>query len=233
MLEFMQCLHSNELEDLRYNGIFFSWSNNSLGCANVSRKLDRVLINQAWMNMFPQAECNFLPHRISDHSPMVVRIRITSLKRNLPFRFFNFWTLNPKFVAQGWQLEVIGTKMYCVVKRLRALKLPLRLLNINDFGAISKRVEEYRSELYQCQQSLDCNPADDQLRVVEKELAAKFSTLCLAEEIFYKQKAQIHWLKDGDQNTSYFMKVFSSKANRRKVLSLEDPNGEVLQSQES
>ncbi|XP_059638701.1 uncharacterized protein LOC132280973 [Cornus florida] len=58
MADFKDFLHANSLEDLRYNGIFHTWSNGSFGYANISRKLDRVLINQPWMAKFPQAECS-------------------------------------------------------------------------------------------------------------------------------------------------------------------------------
>ncbi|XP_059627187.1 uncharacterized protein LOC132269981 [Cornus florida] len=187
------------------------------------------------MTAFPRAACEFLPHGISDHSPMVVKFGPQSPKKNLPFRFFNFWTLNEKFldiVQQGWSMHFRGTKMFSVVQRLRALKGPLKALNRKEFGAISRKVATCKEELEQCQRSLDLNPIDDLLRVNERDLANKYSELCLAEEMFYKQKAQVHWLKVGDQNTAYFMKAFSSKSNKRKIIAIEDLNGSSIQGQE-
>ncbi|XP_059635593.1 uncharacterized protein LOC132277762 [Cornus florida] len=177
MEDFKNCVFRNELEDLRYTGIFFTWTNSSFGAANISKKLDRVLINYDWMCKFPQSSADFLPHGISDHSPMVQ-----------------------------------GTKMFCVVQKLRALKHPLKMLNRNDYGDISLKVAAY-----------------DLLRINEREIAKRYANLCLAEEMFFKQKAQVHWLRVGDQNTAYFMKCFSSKVNKRKINSIEDHNGEVLQ----
>ncbi|XP_059654589.1 uncharacterized protein LOC132301347 [Cornus florida] len=231
MEDFKTCLNKNELEDLRYHGIFHSWTNKSFGCANISRKLDRVLANQAWMAKFPQFECCFKPWGVSDHAPMIMSIGEVSVKRNLPFRFFNFWTQHRDFlsiVSQGWQLEVHGSKMFRVVQKLRALKGPLKQLNKKEFSDISARVQACREDLYSCQSNLDLNPMDDQLRSKEKELVGKFSEWCLAEELFYKQKAQIHWLKEGDQNTFFFMKNFSTKCNRRKVETLTSTDGVQL-----
>ncbi|XP_059658763.1 uncharacterized protein LOC132305101 [Cornus florida] len=194
MVDFNNCLHRNGLEDLRYSGTYFTWTNSSFGCANISRKLDRVLINQAWMAVFPKATCEFLPH--------------------------------------GWSIHFRGIKMFSVVQRLRALKGPLKTLNRKEFGAISRKVTACKEELEHCQRSLDLNPADDLLRVNERDLASKYSELCLAEEMFYKQKAQVHWLKVGDQNTAYFMRAFLSKSNKRKIVAIEDPNGTSVQGQE-
>ncbi|XP_059639491.1 uncharacterized protein LOC132281844 [Cornus florida] len=228
MHEFRECLEKNGLEDLRYSGVFHTWSNGCYGCANISRKLDRVLVNYSWMALFTQAECEFMPHGISDYSPMVVRFGNLTLKRNVPFRFFNFWTLHPAFVlivSYEWQREFHGSKMFILAQKLRAIKKTLKQLNKSAYSDISARVAACRVELSLCQRSLDMFPLDDSLKLNEKELACKFTELSLAEEMFFKQKAQVHWLKEGDQNTAFFMRSFSSKANRRKLMSITDSNG--------
>ncbi|XP_059663774.1 uncharacterized protein LOC132309486 [Cornus florida] len=231
MEEFKACLNKNELEDQRFNGIFHSWSNKSFGCANISRKLDRILVNHAWISKFPHSECCFKLWGVSDHAPMVVYLGEIDSKKNLPSRFFNFWALHTDFlsiVAQGWQLEVNGTRMFRVVQKLRALKRPLNQLNKKDFCDILAKVKACKNDLFLCQSTLDQNPIDDHLRTREKLLAKKFSEMCLAKELFFKQKAQIHWLKEGDQNTAFFMRNFSSKCNRRNVESITNSVGAQL-----
>ncbi|XP_059626612.1 uncharacterized protein LOC132269441 [Cornus florida] len=231
MQDFKECLDRNGLEDMRFTGVFHTWSNRSYGGANITRKLDRVLVNFNFISLFPQAECEFLPQGISDHSPMVVRFGELTPKRNIPFRFFNFWTLDPSFfiiVSQEWQRVIHGSRMFILVQKLRSLKQPLKLLNKASFSDISARIAACREELSLCQRSLDLNPNDDSLRLNENELSSKFTELSLAEELFYKQKAQVHWLKEGDQNTAFFMRSFGSKANRRKVQSIFNSYGSQL-----
>ena len=61
------------------------------------KKLDRVLINQTWLDKFPTAFADFLPLCISDHSPTLLNITSTTSRRGNPFRFYNYWSSLDKF----------------------------------------------------------------------------------------------------------------------------------------
>ncbi|KAK3218470.1 hypothetical protein Dsin_012440 [Dipteronia sinensis] len=55
MEEFSDCLQSSELDDLRFLGFLHTWCNKrSNGC--ISRKLDRVLVNNDWLVKFENSE---------------------------------------------------------------------------------------------------------------------------------------------------------------------------------
>ena len=60
MEDFNGCCFSAELDDLKFSGQWFTWSNK---CPSnpISRKLDRALINHSWMNIFPNADADFQP----------------------------------------------------------------------------------------------------------------------------------------------------------------------------
>lgn len=68
MREFLQCTAVTELSDLPYIGNSFTWSNKQ-GDTIVSKKLDRILINDRWLDIFPNALGVFGDPGISDHSP--------------------------------------------------------------------------------------------------------------------------------------------------------------------
>ncbi|KAF7806998.1 putative N-acetyltransferase [Senna tora] len=70
---FRSFIDQNCLIDLPLKGCRFTWSNNrEQGC--VKEKIDRVLANRKWLNMFPNAVINALPAIGSDHSPLVVML---------------------------------------------------------------------------------------------------------------------------------------------------------------
>ncbi|KAK3189463.1 hypothetical protein Dsin_029024 [Dipteronia sinensis] len=71
MEEFNDCLQSLELDDLRFSGFLHTWCNKrSNGC--ISKKLDRVLVNNDWLVKFENSEAIFFPSSISDHCPSMV-----------------------------------------------------------------------------------------------------------------------------------------------------------------
>ncbi|XP_059659110.1 uncharacterized protein LOC132305492 [Cornus florida] len=169
--EFNKCIHTCELCDLRYCGTFFTWTNKSPGVANISKKLNRVLANDKWLTTFLISECEFLPHGVSDHSPMVVKVGNPNPRRNSLFRFFNFLGNHRDFlstVTNAWDVRVDGNSMFQVTRKLKSLKQHLKLLNTKEFSEISLRVIAAKDDLNLCQKSLDSRPSDEQLRTKER-----------------------------------------------------------------
>lgn len=95
-------------------------------------KLDRVMGNSKWIEMFPTAEAYFMPEGLFDHSPMLVTVYPEISRGKLPFKYFTIWSKAPGFlerVQECWQTQVEGTKMFQVVRRLKLVKEELKKLN--------------------------------------------------------------------------------------------------------
>ncbi|KAK3212635.1 hypothetical protein Dsin_017341 [Dipteronia sinensis] len=91
MDEFNDCFQSSELDDLCFSGFLHTWCNKrSCGC--ISKKLDRVLVNNDWLVKFENSEVIFLPPSTSDHCPSMVKLGLQGIKKNRPFKIFNFLT---------------------------------------------------------------------------------------------------------------------------------------------
>nr|GEW14982.1 RNA-directed DNA polymerase, eukaryota, reverse transcriptase zinc-binding domain protein [Tanacetum cinerariifolium] len=90
MIDFNECVNSLELEDICSFGFRFTWTK-SLKNPNSSimKKLDRIMINEEFLQQFQNAHGMFLPSVISDHSPDVVTIP-EGLKKRRSFRFVNY-----------------------------------------------------------------------------------------------------------------------------------------------
>ena len=114
MDELNTCCSNADLDDLRFKGHWFTWSNKNL--ANpILRKLDRALINPRWTSCYPNAEAKFIQPGISDHSPVIVRLGLPYPQIRKPFRFFNFLTDHPSFatsVMTAWSEVVEGSPLF-------------------------------------------------------------------------------------------------------------------------
>jgi len=55
-----ECINEAELDDFKFGGHFFTWSNRREE-APIMRKLDRVLANADWENLFSGSEATFFP----------------------------------------------------------------------------------------------------------------------------------------------------------------------------
>ncbi len=53
------------------------------------KKLDRVLVNHSWLDLFSQCVVQFMAPRISDHSLVVISLGEKQDYGPKPFKFFN------------------------------------------------------------------------------------------------------------------------------------------------
>ncbi|XP_062110392.1 uncharacterized protein LOC133822162 [Humulus lupulus] len=65
-------LTNAKIEALKSMGSYFTWTNNQDGSARIYSKIDHVLINEEWLDMFPQSLAMFQWEVVSDHCSCVV-----------------------------------------------------------------------------------------------------------------------------------------------------------------
>ncbi|XP_043696949.1 uncharacterized protein LOC122647653 [Telopea speciosissima] len=70
--DFNTFIEDSGLIDLKWKGEAMTWNNRQSGDARIRCKLDRVMVNLAWMDVFITSEAIFHPPGLSDHSPVVV-----------------------------------------------------------------------------------------------------------------------------------------------------------------
>ncbi|XP_013679210.1 uncharacterized protein LOC106383683 [Brassica napus] len=86
MRDSLNCTISAALLDLPYCGNSFTWSNNQ-GLSVISKKLDRILVNDLWLSSFPDSLGVFGDPGISDHSPCCIFLDASKPKLKHPFKY--------------------------------------------------------------------------------------------------------------------------------------------------
>lgn len=90
-------------------------------------RLDRALISLDWMSNF-QCKLSSLMRLALDHSPISLTLDRVNRKKGFPFRFEKMWSVHPilyEKIKEWWGIEVDGTSMYRVAKKLRFIKLEI------------------------------------------------------------------------------------------------------------
>ncbi|GFY83129.1 hypothetical protein Acr_02g0013690 [Actinidia rufa] len=225
MRDFQRCCYELSISDLRHTGLHYTWTNNS-----VWSKLDRAMVNIRWVQEGLKAVANFgLPGKCSDHSPCVVTMFDIKDEGARPFKFFNMWAQHFDFldiVSRVWGLQVHGTEMYKLCRKLKALKLPLKELNKLHFSHLSARAAAAEEDLLQCQQMLHDNPRDELLQNNIADLRKKATRLAEAELSYCSQLAKSKFIKNSDRGTKIFHDLIKSNKARNQIVSLSDANGD-------
>ncbi|XP_071694713.1 uncharacterized protein [Rutidosis leptorrhynchoides] len=231
MREFKECLDEIQVTDLNYSGINFTWNQSPLENHGMLKKIDRVLVNEAFLTEYPNAYTIFQPYRISDHSPAVLKVPSIVSTRPKMFRFSNYIAENEKFrdcVADVWKEQIEGHVMYTIVRRLRLLKKPLRKLMWQK-GNLHNNVIRLRDKLDNLQLQLDANPSSEEIRDAEIKTLKEYNDAIWDEERFLKQKSKVEWLQVGDSNSKYFHKVVKAKANRCRINAVTNNEGILVE----
>ncbi|KAG7588721.1 Reverse transcriptase domain [Arabidopsis suecica] len=234
MRDFRSCLLDSELFDLVYKGSTFTWWN-KCGSRPVARKIDRVLVNDAWTSTFSSSYANFGEPDFSDHASCEVVLDSASLKIKRPFRFFNYLLVNQDFIhlirEQWYSCNFTGSAMYRVSKKLKHLKPHIRSFSRDNYSDLEKRVAEAHALVLHCQKNTLSNPSTINASL---ELAAtkKWHILAKAEESYFCQKSSVSWLLEGDSNTAYFHKMADMRKSLNTIRFLYDDRGERIDSQQ-
>ncbi|GJV35562.1 RNA-directed DNA polymerase, eukaryota, reverse transcriptase zinc-binding domain protein [Tanacetum coccineum] len=179
MNEFKDVVNNVEVEDLCSTRFQFTWTKSlkNTMCSTL-KKLDRIMVNDGFMQQFEKADGVFLPYLISDHSPAIMTIPKGIIKKKKSFRFANY-------VIK----DLRGCQMYKVVQRLKILKKPLNQLNWQN-GNLFEKANALKEKLK------DADPFDLINRQNAVNLVGEYKKVVEDELKLLHQKAKVKWLKE-------------------------------------
>ncbi|XP_074271859.1 uncharacterized protein LOC141595792 [Silene latifolia] len=193
MRPLVQVVHDCQLEDLGARGAFYTWTNKHEYGTKMYSRLDRVLVNADWVDMFPDSYVHFLPEGLFDHCPGLIQF-----EGEMPMR---------------------GTPRYRIVQKLKGLKADLRKLNKEQFGDIENLTHVAELSLSQFQTMLVHDPLNEDLCLSKKECSKDLEELRKSRDPFLRQKPKCEWMKHGDDNTAFFHANIKRKRARNEEVS--------------
>ncbi|XP_048498217.1 uncharacterized protein LOC109134680 [Beta vulgaris subsp. vulgaris] len=131
-----------------------------------------------------------------------------------PFRFFKMWQTHPQYmdiITQAWQQTQSGTKMFLLVKKLKAVKGELKKLNRERFGDIAAQDAKAYLAFQVLQDALHADPSNEDIANREREAQTEYLSAHKTYMQFLAQKAKSEWLKEGDENTSFFHQAIKQR----------------------
>ncbi|KAL0439863.1 UNVERIFIED_CONTAM: hypothetical protein Slati_2469300 [Sesamum latifolium] len=149
------------------------------------------------------------------------------------FRFDNYLALSAEFipsVRRIWQHRIVGTTMFVVTRKLKALK-PIFRAQRQKKGDLSNNVK-LAAGFLEMAQSLLAQDRHNQL-LLHLEFCCKL-VLRLAsrlEQHMLHQRAKIAWMKDGDQCSRIFFRKMAKRRASKRVFQITNSDGQVLSNQ--
>ncbi|XP_062101816.1 uncharacterized protein LOC133807782 [Humulus lupulus] len=217
-----------KVEAIKSMGSYFTWTNNQDGLARIYSKIDHALIDEDWLDVFPQSVAVFQWEAVSDHCSCIVsNISLKSMGTKL-FRYYNFWSNHPDFkqiVLKSWKAPVQMSGLKAIFTRLVRLKHHLKKLNRDWFGDVGLgyhlALEALKTAQFQAQEK----PLDFQLQEAVKEKATEFNFHEKIYHSFLVQRSKVNWLRHGDVNSSFFHAFLKRRKAENSIVSYTNDNG--------
>ncbi|KAL0284421.1 UNVERIFIED_CONTAM: hypothetical protein Sradi_7197800 [Sesamum radiatum] len=228
MADFREFITETGLIHLPFTGCPYSWHNSSEGSRSLWRRLDRVLVNEIWLVLWPRASYLCALPGTSDHSPLILQ---GSVHRSFGgmFRFDNFLAEQPGFLesVQGvWRHRIFGNKMYGVMCRLKSLKSVFRAQR-KIKGNLAKNVSLARDFLEKAQLLFDTYKENILYQLVQwcRMVYCKAVEL---EANMLRQRAKLNWITHGDQCSKFFFSKINARRAMQRVYQIQNTAGQLV-----
>ncbi|KAG7540795.1 Endonuclease/exonuclease/phosphatase superfamily [Arabidopsis thaliana x Arabidopsis arenosa] len=238
MRDFQEIVRHCSLVDMSSHGPLYTWGNKREEGGLICKKLDRVLVNEAWNRLFPDSYSVFESGGCSDHLRCRFKTGTETQRRRGPFKFSNVITSLPEFLptlqdywASSPALYHSTSAIFRFAKKLKALKPIMRSLGRKKLSALTMRAEEALQTLCDKQLITLDNPTPAAMEE-EAEAYKIWDHVSELEEGFLKQKSKLHWLKVGDKNNKYFHKAVQIRLAQNAIREIKCQDGSIATQQE-
>ncbi|XP_027076005.1 uncharacterized protein [Coffea arabica] len=221
--DFKDFINKNELLDVGFEGLSWTWSKLWEGEGEIKQRLDRALASVDWCEVFKDARVTHIEVEASDHNIILLETEPRIRKPKRRFHFDPRWLQYREvegLIQEAWGKNQVGSRGVRISRKIKQCRMSLsawsRTLKLNSRIEI-KRIKE------EIQDSRTRNGSDNKetIRMLRKQLFDAYKQ----EELYWNQRARIKWLQNGDKNTTYFHAVVKGRRKRNRISKLEKEQG--------
>jgi len=198
-----------EIQEIKCAGNSFTWIRPN---GYVKSRLDRFLVSENWLSLWPESCQLVLQRNLSNHCPTILQTSMVDWGPK-PFRVFDWWLQQKgyqKMVREAWINDQQGGWRGIVLKnKLKNLKAVLKQWSKVEGNINAKKILNIQQKLNEVENLASHQNLSDQELVDRKALQQDLWNASNAFESLMRQKSRARWLKEGDYNTAYFHKLIN------------------------
>ncbi|WJX92273.1 hypothetical protein P8452_73938 [Trifolium repens] len=224
---FRSAVNDCDITDIQLEGHRFTWIKSRGSSHVIEERLDRAMASSDWLALFPEVKLTNLLASHSDHSPILLHTNpVLRIHNNYSFKFENLWIQEEdvgEVVEMGWCKEACLE----VTDRVEACADELQRWGRRKRMRFKEEMEACSAEMEMLRGKLD---TDSVTRF--QELQNNHARFLVQDEAYWRQRAKMHWLKEGDLNTKFFHMSANARRKVKKIEKLVSDGNVVVTAQE-
>jgi len=219
-----------QLREIFCNGNRFTWSNKQKNPILV--KLDRILVSTSWEMHYPTCFAWVKARVGSDHCPLVINTGENGDTKSRYFFFDEQWLNKEGFhdmVHNRW-LFFKDNHRYSMDRWqgcLQSMRKYLRGWHLQFLGEQKREKASMTQRILEIDKMAELRLLTNQEWEERIEIENRLDGLQRSEEIYWKQKAGLKWLLEGDANTHFFHQFANGRRRKNMISFLESDSGDI------
>lgn len=204
MFLFNEAISNLGLVEIPLLGRQFTWTNKQI--EPLLERLDWFFTSANWTLNFSNTTARSIIMETSDHWPCIIEINTVILAAKV-FRFENYWLQFDSFKLTAQQAWLTHSQEHDPTKRLTAKFKHLRgVLKVwkNNLSSLGKLIQQVKSLVYLFETIELLRDLSIQEWNFRNLLYDKLVSILKMQKIYWKQRAKIRWVQDGDAGTKLF-----------------------------
>ncbi|GJX20357.1 RNA-directed DNA polymerase, eukaryota [Tanacetum coccineum] len=206
------------LVEVTLGGSHFTWCHKS---ATKMSKLDRFLVSESVLSVYPNINAITLERYLSDHRPILLRENHYDYGPT-PFRFYHHWLEIDgfsKLVEDIWKDSpcVGNNAMSILMGKLRYLKNHIRKWNKTNLAGRNNSKAQIKRELEAIDLIIDKGQGNEDVIRSRADIMNQLHNCNKLDSMEAAQKAKVKWAVEGDENSGFFHGIINKKRNIRSI----------------
>uniref|UniRef100_A0A803NGK6 CCHC-type domain-containing protein n=1 Tax=Cannabis sativa TaxID=3483 RepID=A0A803NGK6_CANSA len=236
MKNFNNAIDRCALREIEYEGNKFTWCNGR-ATNMVFERLDRVMVNNSWWQIYAIAKVKHLSRWCSDHSPLLVTFNTmpcdakTQQRWGHRFHYEKAWADKEEcyqIVKDTWKEATHIGSPADLNDRINICGTLLDQWNTIQRKTNQAKIKELKKEVEKWSRDHTSHEFA-KLKERERDLNGHLEK----EELFWKQRSRAIWLSHGDRNTKYFHQKATSRRKKNRIKGLFDKNLQWMNTKEN
>jgi hypothetical protein len=127
----------------------------------------------------------------------------------------------PLVIREAWASLLACSNLTDLIQKVKETREHLHDWSTMNFGKVTKEISKKRSQLKKLWKRNISQSRDNEIWRISVEL----DELLHREEMMWRQRSRIAWLKEGDRNTKFFHRKANWRQNKNKIDRIKDDSG--------